>query len=536
MRFSGWKPGFRRKTTNALLLGGAMGVAIGMVASEARAKRYTKPAPPMSSYIQNYGFRSPSNPSANLNAHNPQAHSQLEAYLLEGAWAAELTGDPVMVAWFAAADAYLAPWRMSNCGDYSWDIDFDCPVLPWGSNIWQVGLAVQVSDSYSRGQKAFSATHPNETEAQVGNEVLKIAAQEKTFPTGLSIATMVSSPGGITAGMHNSYWFSVLLRDMAMSAYLESPAATAWECYKSNSYPGWCEYYRKSANWQHYSDVLSMVIVSWNQIQEDWKKALVDDVIIDDLDPGFKAPPGAKFLGEKGWRGHFTWREASSSSPVSASWTANLPVAGTWTVSAFIPYSDKATVTKGKVTVEAQDGSHEATLDESQIGGRFVELGTWPFESKAVVRMTNQGTSTECVGWDAVRFHLVSKASPDAGTPDGSAGSGGSGGSSGEDAHADVSGDETTEASADSSHGETGIVSDANADHSDTDARDSGMSDAHPEAGNHPASWPSDQEADGCACLVARNQSRRYAHLAVLALAAIGFGLRRHRRGHSLRS
>ena len=97
---------------------------------------------------------------------------------------------------------------------------------------------------------------------------------------------MASQPGAVTGGKHNSYWLSVLLRDMAMSAYLESPAATGWECFK-NGYP------------------------SWNQIQADWDAALVEDVIVDDVDGSFSAPAGASFEGKGGWRGHYTWAAAS---------------------------------------------------------------------------------------------------------------------------------------------------------------------------------------------------------------------------------
>lgn len=76
--------------------------------SESKAERYTQPAGSMSSYIQSFGFKTPTDSQANLDAYTPQAHRQLEAYLLEGASAAAKTGDPVMVARFAAADASLA--------------------------------------------------------------------------------------------------------------------------------------------------------------------------------------------------------------------------------------------------------------------------------------------------------------------------------------------------------------------------------------------------------------------------------------------
>ena len=51
----------------------------------ALAAPYTKPAPPDSQYVQSLGFSMPTDPTANLDALSPDAHTQLEAYLLEGA-------------------------------------------------------------------------------------------------------------------------------------------------------------------------------------------------------------------------------------------------------------------------------------------------------------------------------------------------------------------------------------------------------------------------------------------------------------------
>ena len=50
-----------------------------------------------------------------------------------------MTGDPVLLAWFAAADASLAPWHLTNCGDTNYQIGYDCP---WPTQ-WQVGLAAR---------------------------------------------------------------------------------------------------------------------------------------------------------------------------------------------------------------------------------------------------------------------------------------------------------------------------------------------------------------------------------------------------------
>src|SRR5262249_2567257 len=155
---------------------------------------------------------------------------------------------------------------------------------------------------------------------------------------------------------------------MALGAYLEAPPATAWPCYKPG-YPGWCGYYRVQANWQAYSDVLSEVIVSWNQIQKDWAGALVPDVIVDDMSPGFTLSGNASRAPKGGWRGHFVHAPASATATHTGTWTATLK-AGTWRVSAFIPYSNAATAPDMTMTIEASDGPHAVPFDESKKGGK----------------------------------------------------------------------------------------------------------------------------------------------------------------------
>lgn len=395
-------------------------LALWLTASAALAKPYTQTAPSMSSYVQSHGFKTPTNPNADLNSLHPLAHRQLEAFLLEGAEAGAKVGDPVLLAWFAAADASLAPWRLSNCGDYDWDIDTDCDVLPWGPSLWQVGLGVQVSDHNGDIAQAFAVSHPNHSPKSVGDEVLKLAAQSLSFPSGVSVAALAANPGAITQGRHNSYWLATLARDMRVSAYLETPSASSWPCYRSG-YPSWCNWYREPAHWQEYSDVLSMVIRSWNSIQSQWKSALVRDVIVDDASSAFSLSGSASADGKGGWRGRFTWAKTASSASVVATWSTELPVAGSWEVSAFVPYSDHAALAHAKLEVTASDGTHSTFVDQSVAGGDFHAVGTYHFESAAKVVGTNAGGTGKNVGFDALRFRLVSP------TPDGGGGGNGNG-------------------------------------------------------------------------------------------------------------
>ncbi|HVY49575.1 MAG TPA: hypothetical protein VHB21_26965, partial [Minicystis sp.] len=366
-------------------------VALPRVAS---ASPYTLPAPPVDSYEQSLGFLPPTDPSADLDARSPEAHEQLEAYLLEGADAGAETGDPVLLAWFAAADASLAPWRLSNCGDYDHDPAFDCP---WGT-LWQVGLGCQVTDDYAGVAAALAATQPGRSARDVGQEVLDLGAIGLAFPD-VDAATLAADPAGATSGRSNGYWLATLMRDLRVGAYLEAPPATAWPCYRAGA-PSWCGSYRQPANWQAYSDVLSEVIVSWNEIEADWASAPVPDVIVDDLSPGFTIDVAATPDGSGGFRGRYLHAPAQPSATTTGIWNATLP-SGRFRVSAFVPYASGATAPDATMTVYATDGPHDVAFDESQTGGRFVVLGDFHFDAGIVtVKMTDRATSGE-VGWDA---------------------------------------------------------------------------------------------------------------------------------------
>jgi len=308
----------------------------------------------------------------------------------------------VLLAWFAAADASLTPFWLTNCGDYNWDINYDCDVKPWGTHIWQVGLGVQVSDHYHDIAQAFSTAHPGATPESVGNEVLRLAGQTLTFPSGTTVAALAASPGSVTQGRHNSYWLATLMRDLPVSAYLEAPAATRWPCYLASA-PTWCSYYRQTANWQAYSNVLSQVIVSWGRILDRWAHAQVPDVIVDDMSPGILISGSPTVSIKGGWRGHF-YSAPSASSGITGTWSAALPTPGDWAVSAFVPYATGGAA-GARMVIHASNGDFPVTLDESATGGRFVELGTYRFGTAATVTLASGAAAG--VRWDALRFHLV---------------------------------------------------------------------------------------------------------------------------------
>src|SRR5262249_24081560 len=152
---------------------------------------------------------------------------------------------------------------------------------------------------------ALAATHPGQSAQAVGQVVLDLAAEALTFPN-IDANTLAQDPAGSTNGMGNAYWLATLMRDMALGAYPESPPATQWPCYLSGA-PSWCSYYQQQANWQSYSDVLSEVINSWNQIETSWAAALTPDVIVDDYSSGFVVDAGTTPHGIHGWRGRFVY-------------------------------------------------------------------------------------------------------------------------------------------------------------------------------------------------------------------------------------
>jgi len=378
-------------------------------APTSHAAPYAQRAPSMDHYIQTLGFLAPTDPAADLSALDVQDNSRLEAFLLEGAEAGAMKGDPVLLAWFAAKDASLAPWTLSNCGDQYYDINYNCP---WGT-MWQVGLGTQVTDHVNGVAGALAKAHPGASAQQIGQAVLDTAAQQMSFPS-TSLATLAAAPGGTTGGMNNVYWLATLMRDMAISSYLEAPAATAWTCYQPG-YPSWCSWYRQTANWQSYSDALSETINSWNAIQDQWAAALVPDVIVDDMSPAFSILGTTTEVGKGGWRGHFHSVPASTTPSVTATWTATLP-AGTWRVLGFNPRSNSATAPDAEIIIHAADGDHAATLDQSVTGGRFIVVAELHLEGTVQVTGTDRASSG-LVGLDAIRFHAISLDGPaDAGS------------------------------------------------------------------------------------------------------------------------
>ena len=166
-----------------------------------------------------------------------------------------------------------------------------------------MGLGCQVTDDYTGVAGALTATHPGESAQSVGQSVLDLAAQNLSFPA-IDANTLAASPSSTTSGMENGYWLATLMRDMRVSAYLEAPPATAWTCYQTGA-PSWSLYV---TNKQTYSDALSEVIVSSNQIQASSAAALTPDVIVDDMSSDCAIYGVADTGWTGGWRGPFSTR------------------------------------------------------------------------------------------------------------------------------------------------------------------------------------------------------------------------------------
>jgi MYXO-CTERM domain-containing protein len=210
---------------------------------------------------------------------------------------------------------------------------------------------------------------------------------------------------------------------------------------------------------------------------------------------------------------------SAPSGAITGTWTAKLPTAGTWTVSAFVPRGSHATAKDGKLVVHAIDGDHPVMVDQSNNGGHYQPVGTFHVGTTATVSMTSQASKPSFVAWDALRFHLEKADAPvaDAGVPDGAGGGGGTAAGAG-------GGNAATGAGGSGSKLDAGVVLDGGAAGNGAFAGTGGTGAAGEAA---PAS---SGDGGGCSCGTATTEAS--ATLAVSLLGGLGIvmGLRRRRR------
>jgi hypothetical protein len=236
-------------------------------------------AHPYSYYQANYGFNPPSNPADRLTTAN---RLKLFQYLTNGGQRGaalrtvsvpQLGSD--LTFWWGLIEGMTVPWVSVNCNGTHNDPERNCPRCV----LWQVGYGVQVQ-SQSQPQCALSdigggmnATYPGWSAQAIGSQVAWQAGSRWSFPN-VSTSTLQQQPdaGNGTCGdpysgnatpCNNRYWGSVLIRDPAVGAWLES--AVSFPCYRANP-PGWCydPYYQN--NRQRNSDWLAKVLNSWTDL------------------------------------------------------------------------------------------------------------------------------------------------------------------------------------------------------------------------------------------------------------------------------
>lgn len=133
----------------------------------------------------------------------------------------------------------------------------------------------------------------------------------------------------------------------------------------------------------------------------------VSDVIVDDADPGSSVLSGAWVLeSEPGtqYKATLRYKQAGSRSG-KCQWTATLPVAGLWEVSAWwVDNPNRGT--NVPYVIHPQTGTATVRVKQQQNGGAWQSLGTYPFASgPATVEVSDDANG--CVIADAVCFHYV---------------------------------------------------------------------------------------------------------------------------------
>lgn len=231
-------------------------------------------------YQAHYGFYPPLSPGDRLTTAN---RLKLFQYLTNGgqrAAALQTIGVPQLGSdltfWWGLIEGMADPWTSVNCNKTHHDPERNCPVCVQ----WQVGYGAQAIQLPPRNCSvsilsdivgATSAAYPGRSAQAIGSQVAWQAGSRWSFPN-VSASTLrqlpddvngtCADPAGVTAPCNNRYWGSVLIRDPAVGAWLES--AVTFPCYLPGA-PGWCDYYK--GYWQRNSDWLNKVINTWTDLR-----------------------------------------------------------------------------------------------------------------------------------------------------------------------------------------------------------------------------------------------------------------------------
>ena len=131
--------------------------------------------------------------------------------------------------------------------------------------------------------------------------------------------------------------------------------------------------------------------------------------------PGFQRFGDARYwhdASEAGLGGHmyYTYNNDGYGDDNVGTWRPNLPVSGTYEVSAYIPWNH-GTTTHAHYTVFAADGIHDIAVNQNALSNVWVSLGTYPLSSGTagyvrLVDTTGETYNTKQIGFDSVKFDL----------------------------------------------------------------------------------------------------------------------------------
>ena len=130
--------------------------------------------------------------------------------------------------------------------------------------------------------------------------------------------------------------------------------------------------------------------------------------VVDDKSAGFSKDKRGWQSQREGYKGRSFWTTVQKRTAMHvATWTATLDAAGRYAVTVQFPKRN-ATTRSATYAITTASGTVTRTIDQSRSGGKWVDLGSYAFGTKAVVRLTDKTGERTASGrhivYDVVRF------------------------------------------------------------------------------------------------------------------------------------
>lgn len=167
--------------------------------------------------------------------------------------------NPQIILFWYYAEVYPHDfYTYSNCNDQTYAL-INCPNTSSGG--WQLGFGHQFAALTTLLSPAFTDLYPTQTPQQIGNNILSHDHTDTNFPN-YSIDVITKSIGDTDM----NWWASVLSRDPAISAYVESEALLPVNFNRNVSWVAHSSYYL--TNWQDYSNKMATILKYWPTITQ----------------------------------------------------------------------------------------------------------------------------------------------------------------------------------------------------------------------------------------------------------------------------